>query len=191
MSQDYSSPQVCRVTHCISVWPFSLWATSNCPTSTSRLWVCRITQKLPFAATAPPSSRMKTERKQFCGRESYLPSEDTIHLKSRESIINISHKIFLLNTKMHPWTVKKVCLSDQHFQITKSAQPRLQLWSAPHSESLHPTATRAQPRSHSKRGHLGQQRRCCLGQLLSTSPNHLPLPAVLEVTVPQWGYLTE
>lgn len=171
-------------------FPYEPPVVRNCPALTNRLWVCRIPQELPFAATVPPSSRKKSERKQFCGTESYLSSEATIHLKSRERITNIWCKIFLLNTKMHPSAVKSAS------QISNSRSQNLP--SPDCSFEVLPTARACTPQqwvpSHthtSKRGHLGQQRWCCLGQLLSTSPNHLPLPAVLEVTVPQWGYLTE
>lgn len=191
MSQDYPSLQVCAVL-LSDHFPYEPPVAKNCPALTNRFGVCRIiTQKLPFAATVPPSSRRKAERKQFCGTESYLPSEATIRLKSRESIINtFLCKIFLLNTKMHPWTVKSSS------QISTSGSRNLP--SPGCSFEVLPTARACTPQQHvpshahtSKRGHLGQQGQCCLGELLSTSPNHLPLPAVLEVTVPQWGYLTE
>lgn len=80
-------------------FPYEQPVVRNCSASANRLWVCRITQKLPFAAIVPSSSRRKTETKKFCEAESYLPSEATIHLKSRESIINILCKIFLLKKK--------------------------------------------------------------------------------------------
>lgn len=168
MSQDYSSLQVCTVL-LSGHFPYEPPVAKNRPASTNRLWMYRITQKLLFAATVPPSSRRKAERKQFCRTESHLPSEATTHLKLRESIINILCKIFLLNT-LEQWSLPLRSAHLDH-EICPGQVAALkcspQRDPAPHSNMCPATLTQANEANWVSKGDAAWGSFCLQAQIIS------------------------